>query len=152
MGQRNLSNGRGHLFWNDGWDGYSCARARLTGSLQKHMVSSPVVLGGDVHENWVGHLKADYANAASAAIGVEFCGTSVTSRSGGDGKTSQRLAQNPHFVFSQARSKGYGVVEFGPTQLCTTLRVLDDVSRQDSGIQTLARFVVRRGESVVEPI
>ena len=36
---------------------------RLTQSLQRHQVANPVLFGGDVHENWVGHVKADYAQA-----------------------------------------------------------------------------------------
>ncbi len=102
-----------------------------------------------MHENWVGHVKADYADAASANIGVEFCGTSITSRSGGNAKTAQRLARNPHFVFVDAQRKGYGVVQFTPEQIDTTLRVVDDVTHQDSRIETLARFSVQAGRPVL---
>ncbi len=104
-----------------------------------------------MHENWVGHVKADYDDPRSRALGVEFCGTSITSRSGGNAKTAERLANNPHFVYADAQRKGYGVVEFTPAQLTTTLRVLDDVTRQDTKIETLARFVVQAGRPVVEP-
>jgi alkaline phosphatase D len=152
MGERNFRTDTGKSLWNDGWDGYTRARSRLTNSLQEHLVSNPVVLGGDVHENWVGHVKADYARTDSASVAVEFCGTSITSRSGGNQKTAERLAANPHFVFAEAQAKGYGVVEFRPKQLSTTLRVLDDVTRQDSTIATLARFTVPAGRSVVERI
>ena len=87
-----------------------------------------------------------------ASVAVEFCGTSITSRSGGNQKTVERLAENPHLVFAQAQAKGYGMVEFRPTQLSTTLRVLDDVTRQDSRIETLARFMVESGRAVVERV
>jgi alkaline phosphatase D len=122
----------------------------LTHALRQYAVTNPVVLGGDLHENWVGHVKADYADPASLSVGVEFCGTSITSRSGGNAKTAERLAQNPHFVFADAQRKGYGVVEFTPTELTTTLRVVDDVTRQDTKIETLARFVVQAGRPHVE--
>ena len=150
FGQRDLKPGAGQLFWNDGWDGYAPARRRLTDALGQHRVANPVVLGGDMHENWVGHVKADYANPQSASVGVEFCGTGITSRSGGNAKTAQRLAENPHFVFADAQRKGYGVVEFTPGQLSTTLRVVDDVTRQDSRIETLARFNVQAGRALIE--
>ena len=65
-------------------------------------------------------------------------------------KTAQRLAENPHFVFADAQRKGYGVVEFTPGQLSTTLRVVDDVTRQDSRIETLARFNVQAGRALIE--
>jgi alkaline phosphatase D len=152
FGQRDFKVGPGQSLWNDGWDGYAPARSRLTDSLLKNGVANPVVLGGDVHENWVGHVKADYANPASASVGVEFCGTSITSRSEGGSTTAQRLAENPHFVFADAQRKGYGVAEFTPRQLSTTLRVVDDVTRQDTRIETLARFTVQAGRPVVERV
>jgi alkaline phosphatase D len=150
FGQRDFKVGPGQMLWNDGWDGYAGARTRLTDSLQKHAVSNPVFLGGDVHENWVGHVKANYADPGSASVGVEFCGTSITSRSGGNAKLPERLAENPHFVFADAQRKGYGVVEFTPGQLTTTLRVVDDVTQKVTRIETLASFTVQNGRPVVE--
>ena len=150
VGQRDFRPGPEQSLWNDGWDGYAGARRRLTDALQRHAVSNPVFLGGDVHENWVGHVKADYANPASASVGVEFCGTSIPSRSGGNSRLSERLAENPHFVFAQGERKDYGVAEFTPEQLITTLRVVEDATRTDSAIETLAQFVVQSGRPVVE--
>ncbi len=150
VGQRDLKVGPGQALWNDGWDGYSAARTRLTDALRKNAVSNPVLLGGDMHENWVGHVKADYANPGSASVGVEFCGTSITSRSGGNAKIAGRLAENPHFVFADAQRKGYGVAEFTPARLSTTLRVVDDVTSQDTKIETLASFAVQSGHPLIE--
>ncbi len=150
FGQRDFKLGPGQTLWNDGWDGYAAARTRLTDGLQKHAVRNPVFLGGDVHENWVGHVKANYAVPGSAAVGVEFCGTSITSRSGGNSKLAERLEENPHFVFADAQRKGYGVVEFTPDQLTTTLRVVDDVSLKITRIETLASFRVQNGLSLIE--
>ncbi|MES1265063.1 MAG: alkaline phosphatase D family protein, partial [Variovorax sp.] len=130
FGQRDYQPGPGQTLWNDGWDGYNAARARFTESLQRHKVANAVLLGGDVHENWVGHVKADYNRPDSASIGVEFCGTSITSRSAGNAKIAQTLAENPHFVFADSVGKGYGIAEFTPQRLTTTLRVVDDVTRQ----------------------
>ena len=130
LGQRDFRPGPGQLLWNDGWDGYNAARTRLTDSLQKY--------------------KADYADEGSAVVGVEFCGTSITSRSGGNDKTAARLAENPHFVFADAQRKGYGVVDFTPGRLTTTLRVVDDVRRPDAAVETLATFTVEAGRSALE--
>ena len=150
IGQRVWKTGSQQVLWNDGWDGYSAARTRLTDSARKHGVANLVVLGGDVHENWVGPIKADYSKPSSAAVGVEFCGTSITSRSGGNGKLAETLAENPHFVFADAERKGYGVVEVTPTQIKTTLRVVSDVARQNTSIETLAQFSVASGRAVVD--
>jgi alkaline phosphatase D len=150
FGRRDNLPGPGERLWNDGWDGYSAARDRFTGALRKHAVANPVLLGGDVHENWVGHVKADYRRPDSASLGVEFCGTSITSRSGAPEKVAARLAENPHFVFAAGMQRGYGVAEFTPQRLTTTLRVLDDATRTDARIATLARFSVAAGRPQLE--
>jgi alkaline phosphatase D len=148
--QRNLTPGPVRTIWNDGWDGYPAARQRVTESLARHRVSDPVLLGGDMHENWVGHIKADFDKPESPALGVEFCGTSITSRSDGNQRVPGWLAGNPHFVFADAQRKGYGVAEFTPRQMTTTLRVVDDVTKRDTRIETLARFAVEAGRPRVE--
>lgn len=150
FGQRDRHRGPGQRFGNDGWDGYAAARTRLTDALQKHKVNNPVMIGGDVHENWVGHIKADYNDATSRTLGVEFCGTSITSHSAGNEKIPERLAENPHFVFADAERRGYGVAEFTPGRLTTTLRVVSDVKSRSSGIETLARFSVPAGQAAIE--
>lgn len=151
FGRRDNLPGPGERLWNDGWDGYAPARQRLTDVLRRHRVPNPVFLGGDVHENWVGHVKADYARPDSASIGVEFCGTSISSRASASARvTAQRLAENPHFVFADASQRGYGLCEWTPDAMTTTLRVLDDVTRADARIETQARFVVQAGRPVIE--
>jgi alkaline phosphatase D len=150
FGRRDNQPGSGELLWNDGWDGYSAARTRLTDALQRHRVPNTVLLGGDVHENWVGHVKADYARPDSAVLGVEFCGTSITSQAGGPEMVARRLAENPHFVFADGWQRGYGVAEFTPARLTTTLRVLDDAKRPDAQVATLARFAVEAGRPRLE--
>lgn len=152
FGQRDFRAGAGQLLWNDGWDGYAAARGRLTDALQKSAAGTPVFLGGDVHENWVGQVKADYANPDSAAMGVEFCGTSISSRSAGNAKISEVLAENPHFVFADSGRRGYGVADFSTKRLLTTLRVVSDVTRPDSGIETLASFSVEAGSAEVNRV
>lgn len=150
FGRRDARPGPGESFWNDGWDGYGAARTRLTDALQRHRAANPVILGGDVHQNWVGNVKADYARADSATVGVEFCGTSISSRSAPNPRIAQRLAENPHFIFADAQHRGYGVAEFTPTLLTATLRVVDDVRRRDASVRTLARFVVEAGRRQIE--
>jgi alkaline phosphatase D len=93
-------------------------------------------------------LKTDYSQTTAAqalpAIGVEFCGTSITSPAGSSAveKTPERLAENPHFVFADAKFRGYGVVEFNAKQMTTSLRVVDNVRSKTTVVDTLAKFVV----------
>lgn len=150
FGRRDMQPGPGQLFWNDGWDGYPQARERLTQALARHRVANPVLFGGDLHENWVGHVKADYEDPASAALGVEFCGTSISSRASRGDNIPQQLANNPHFVFADGQWRGYGVADFTPERLAVRLRVLDDVERRDSGVRTLASFAVQAGTRRLE--
>ncbi len=152
FGPRDFKPGAGALLWNDGWDGYAPARRRLVDALRRYRVSNPVFLGGDVHENWVGHVLADYADPASPSVGVEFCGTAITSRSGGNAKTAELLAENPHFVYADAERKGYGIADITPQQLSVSLRVVSDVSLRQTTIETLAQFAVQAGRSRVERV
>lgn len=147
FGQRDFKRGSGLSFSNDGWDGYASARERLIGSMQRHHLANPVILGGDVHANWVGHIKADYSDPSSATLGVEFCGTSISSNGGNNEKLADHLAENPHFVFADRAKRGYGVVEITPKGLTATLRAVDDVTLADSGISTLAKFAVETGRA-----
>jgi alkaline phosphatase D len=83
---------------------------------------------------------------------VELCGTSITSRSGGNSRIPGLLAENPHFVFADSVGKGYGVVEFTPQRLTAKLRVVDDVTRQDTKIDTLASFTAEAGRGRIERV
>lgn len=158
FGQRDFQTAKrpGPSLWNDGWDGYSAARTRLTESLRGQRVPNPVLLGGDVHENWVGRVLADYAQPNSAAVAVEFCGTSISSNSAGTAAGSalmaEHLGRNPHFVYADGERKGYGVVELTPQRLRTTLRVVSDARQPVTQIGTLAAFEVQLGQPVVEQI
>ena len=150
FGRRDYKLGEGRFLWNDGWDGYSSARQRMTASMQGHALKNPVLLGGDVHENWVGHVMADAYKEDSAKIGVEFCGASISARSAGNSRLAARLAENPHFLFADSERKGYGVVEFTTKQIQTELRVVDDVRQPTTKIETLAKFTVEAGMSQVQ--
>ena len=147
FGRRDYKLGAGQSLWNDGWDGYSAARQRMTQSMQDMVLKNPVLIGGDVHENWVGHVMADAYKDESAKIGVEFCGAGITARSAGNSKLQARLAENPHFIFADSERKGYGVVEFTAKQIQTELRVVDDVRQVQTNVETLAKFAVDAGIS-----
>jgi alkaline phosphatase D len=150
FGGRDFRRGPGEIRSNDGWDGYPVARRRLTDALQRRRVANPVFFGGDIHEHFVGHVKADYADPRSAAIGTEFCGTSISSRPGRPERMPGLLEENPHFVYGESRWRGYGLAEFTPGKLVTTLRAVEDVAKPDSGAFTLATFQVEAGRHRIE--
>ena len=111
-----------------------------------------MIFGGDVHENWVGYIKDDYDNPLSKTLGVEFCGTSVTTIGGGEKYIASRLAKNPHFIFAQASKKGYGIAQFTPAELTVTLKVLSDAQDVNSEIESLAKFRVDSGTNRITQI
>ena len=153
VGRRNYSpsnNANQALLQTDNWDGYPAARSRMLGSIQTHRPSNPVFVGGDIHQNWVGHIKADFSKAASPTIATEFCGTSISSTGGlNDEKFKERLANNPHFVFADAEQRGYGVVELTRESMTTTLRVVDNVRQAHTQVSTLAVFHVASGSNSI---
>jgi alkaline phosphatase D len=97
-------------------------------------------------------VHADAADATSPSVGVEFCGTAISSRSGGNARLPALLAENPHFVFADAERKGYGLMDVTPRQMSVALRVVDDVTARQSGIGTLATLAVQAGTSRIERI
>ncbi len=66
----------------DKWDGYDVERARLLKFFGTKRPANPVVLAGDIHNNWVSDLHVDAADVTSAVVATEFVGTSIRRRVG----------------------------------------------------------------------
>lgn len=152
IGPRDMGAGMSRV-WNDGWDGYPAARQRLIDAMHTTGLKNPVVLGGDVHQNWVGHVLADYARPDSQAVAVEFCGTSITSRNRATEAEIERILQHsPYFVFANAQYRGYGVVDVQQHSLTTSLRAVKNVRDPASEVLTLSRFTVEAGRSEIRKL
>jgi alkaline phosphatase D len=139
-------------FWTDGWDGYPAARQRLFADIVKHHPANPLVLSGDVHTYYAADLKRDFDRAVSPenpVIATEFCGTSITSSSRPQSRTDRYLAENPHIKYGRSDRRGFGMAEITPTRTIVQFQGLDDVLRADSGLSTLASFVVEDGKAGV---
>jgi len=153
FGPRNFNTQGGQSFSNDGWDGYPAARQRLIDSMRTARLANPVFLGGDVHQNWVGHILANYKDPKSEKIGVEFCGTSITSLTTLTNlEQAKIIAQHPHFIFGDCESRGFGVVEITPKHITTTLKAVRDATDPRSEAFTLARFAVQAGRTEVQKL
>ncbi len=153
LGQRNFDSKGGVRFSNNGWDGYPQARQRLIDAMIQTKLRNPVVISGDLHENWVGHILSDYNVTTSTKVGVEFCGTSITSLAHiSQEKVNHMLRVNPHFVFADAEYRGYGVAEFTPARMRTTLRAVDDATNPRSAIHTLAEFIVESDKPHIQKV
>ena len=130
------------LSWTDGWDGYAPARGRLLGSVAERKAPGVVVLGGDVHANYVADLKLDFDAPQSPVIATEFCGTSITSHGLPQDRIDAARGLNPHVHYGRGDERGYVRFRLEAGQLQARLRVVDRPDDPASGIRTAARFVV----------
>jgi alkaline phosphatase D len=133
-------------FWNDGWDGYPAERSRVIAAISKTKLRNPVILGGDVHSNWVCDVKRDFDDSRSPVIASEFCGTAISSLNGWDVARAARIAElNPHVRFADVEHRGYVLGDVDENRLKVQLRVIDDGRQRTPGISTLAKFEVDEG-------
>ena len=132
----------GATYWTDAWDGYAPARNRLLGTVAERKVPGVVVLGGDVHANYVADLKADFDDAAGKVIATEFCGTSISSLGLPQDRIDAARAFNPHVKYGRGDQRGYMHFVLDAKQLQAKLQVVGDALDPASGIATAARFVV----------
>jgi alkaline phosphatase D len=142
-------------FWTDGWDGYPAARRRLFETLLKTRVENPLVLGGDVHTFYASELRMDFNRRASKdnpVIATEFTGTSVTSSSRPQQRTSQYLAMNPHIRYGRSDKRGYMLLELRPKETHARFMGLNEVRDPKTSQRELAAFRVESGTAGVEKI
>ena len=132
----------GGRYWTDGWDGYAPARNRLLSTVAAKAVPGVVVLGGDVHANYVADLVADFDKRGTPTIATEFCGTSITSLSVAQERVDAAKLFNPHIHHARADQRGYVCFKLDRHQLQATLKVVDDALDADSLMSTQASFVV----------
>ena len=133
--------GRG-TYWTDGWDGYPHARKRLLQSLVDRQIGNAVVLGGDVHGNYVGDLQLDYDSRSSRVVATEFCGTSITSHNGSPERVVAAHRHNPHMRHARIDERGFMAFDIDDRALRAHLFVVDRVEDPDSTVRVAARYAV----------
>ena len=140
--------GPGQLFNMDQWDGYAAARQRITDFMRLRQPSNPIVLTGDIHSSWVHDLKSDYGNPASATLGSEFVGTSITSDFPAVAApfVVAALADNPHTKFFDGLFRGYVRCAVRPESWTADFRAVPTILTDDVDAFTLASFVVSDGQ------
>ncbi|HET9471071.1 MAG TPA: alkaline phosphatase D family protein, partial [Usitatibacter sp.] len=137
--------GRGLLHWTDGWDGYPEARGRLLRTIAERRVPNAVVLGGDVHANYVADLHLDPERPETPIVATEFCGTSITSQGIRADIVKAIAGANPHIRFAESTHRGYVVLDFARDSAQARLRVVESVKKEDSPVSTRATFTVEEG-------
>jgi len=131
--------------WTDGWAGYPGARDRLFDAIAADRTPNVVFLGGDVHCHYVSDIKRRVDDPADRVIASEFCGTSISSLGLSQARIAEALAFNPHIKLGRADLRGYTSLRVSTARCEATLRVVEDATKVDAGVSTLARFVVESG-------
>ena len=128
----------GTAYYLDTWDGFPTARHRLIQTLAG--ASNPVVLTGDYHAGMVLDVHEQPFVAGSPLVAPEFMAPPISSplfAADVTGRTPQlRQQMNGH---------GYLTAQVTPETVAVSFRVLDDVTRPDSAIATVATYRVDAG-------
>lgn len=136
----------------DKWPGYEFERRRVLRHFRDRAIRNPVVITGDIHNNWANELLADFDAPDGPPVAVEFVGTSVSS--GGDGVNVPAWAEaarreNP-FVKFVNDERGYVRCEVTPGQWRADYRTVEQISRPGAPVNTRATFVVEAGRPGLE--
>jgi len=139
--------GPGQSFVMDFWDGYTHSRDRLFRHLVERDVSNPVVLTGDMHRHLAADLKQNFDDPDSPTIGVEFVGTSISTKMDGmdlDPSGANLIAANPHIKFTNYQ-RGYVRCSLTSQTCRADFRVLPYVTTPGAPVSTRTSFVTEAG-------
>lgn len=147
----NYQHGSGKRFSVDSWDGFPESRLRLIQALQTSKAINPVIIGGDIHQNWVAHVHVDPYNVDSPIIASEFTGTSISSRGIDQSSAERILTSNPHCILANSTYRGYGLLDVSPNKMEVALRVVSDVNDPYTSVRNLAEYMVKAGDPRIIP-
>jgi alkaline phosphatase D len=147
MAPVDLDPGPGITLSTDQWSGYDVARTRLLRFFDADRGRNPIVLSGDIHNNWVNDLKVDFMDVKAPVVATEFVGTSITS--GGDGSDLPEsmkpvLEANP-FVRFHNDQRGYVRCDVSRGQFRADYRIVPFVTSEGAPVSTRASFLVVDG-------
>jgi alkaline phosphatase D len=142
------ANIRPNWFWNDAWDGYPAARARLLQDVVDSQVSNPVFVTGDWHSTFVNDLKTDFKDPASAIVATEFVTPAITT--GGDGTPygpyyAPMIPYNPHITYYEGDRRGYFKATVTPDAMRLDLRFVTSVESPAGTGYTEGTWIVENG-------
>jgi alkaline phosphatase D len=136
--------------WNmDQWDGYPASRQRIVDVLAEG-VPNPVVITGDIHAAGIAEIKQSFDDPASATVGTELVGTSISSDFPPDlvDVAEQLIAGLPWVRYVNARQRGYSVVDLTADRMQADYRVIADVTDPESSVSTATTYTL---EAVAVP-
>jgi alkaline phosphatase D len=136
-------------FSYDQWDGYERERARLLSLLARRRVANPVVLAGDVHNNWVNDVLLDFDDPLSPVVASELVATSIsTNGDGGDVmRTGEIVVAKNRFVKFHDDHRGYVSCDLTKDALRADFQIVPYVTRAGAPRQTKAVFRIGNGRA-----
>ena len=136
--------------WTDGWDGYPNARAAIFDALERHNVSNPLVVGGDIHATVLADLKRDPWDPRSPVIASEVCGTSITSQGAPQATYDERVAINPQLRYARSDRRGYCLLTL-ERDAEIAVRAVASVKTPETDAETLVRFAIEGDRPGLQP-
>jgi alkaline phosphatase D len=136
------------LFWNDSWDGYPAARARIIQHIHSRKIANPVVITGDWHSTFANDIKLDFDDPRSPTVAAEFVTPSLSSN--GDEEVygpyyGPMIPFNPHIRFFDGDRHGSMTARLTKRALEVDWRIADRVGSPDAPVRTLRTFAVEAG-------
>ncbi|HEY5551014.1 MAG TPA: alkaline phosphatase D family protein, partial [Opitutaceae bacterium] len=148
MARIDLREGVDALVDVDKWAGYEHERREVLRFLESARIRNPVVLTGDIHENWANELWNDFDSPEPRPVAVEFLGTSISSSGDGTDRPDyleDLLRENPCVKYHN-NERGYLVCEVTPKQWRTDFKTVEYVTRRGAPLNTRASFVIESGD------
>jgi alkaline phosphatase D len=131
----------------DHWAGYEANRQRVLKFFEQNPSLNPIVLTGDIHQNFVNDLVVDDRAEKQPIVATEFVGTSISSS--GDGSEHRKgeaemLKENPYTRYYNGE-RGYVSCEVTPKTWTSYYRTVPFVSKPDAPLNTRKTFIVENG-------
>jgi alkaline phosphatase D len=141
----------------DSWDGYRVSRDRVFDMVEQLKIDSFAVLTGDVHSNWAYDLpRRPYegfdAATGRGSLGIEFAGTSVTSRSNlgagpeGEKQLADIRAARPHLHYVDGRYRGYYIVDVTKERLQADFYAMKTIEQRTREERFLKGYAAPSGQ------
>jgi alkaline phosphatase D len=133
----------------DQWPGAAHERNHLMRFMHERRVPNPIVLTGDIHNNWVNDLRLDDRQPDSPMVGTEFVVTSLSSGGNGVDKPDYLdalYAENPGVKYHNAQ-RGYVRTTVTPTKLTSDYCIVEDVTKPGAPLVVKASYAVESGRA-----
>ncbi|HET7844826.1 MAG TPA: alkaline phosphatase D family protein, partial [Xanthomonadales bacterium] len=137
--------GEGRTAWTDSWDGFPASRDRLVAALREGRVRNPLAIGGDIHASLVANTHADARDPKSPIVLGEICASSLSAEGWPPAHWDEIRRENANVLLADGAHRGYVVMDFDAKACRARVRGLEDATRRDSGVATVAEVVMEDG-------